>query len=263
MKLISLNTWGGRKFSPLMDFIKQHRQSTDIFCFQEIFQNDQGFETLRDGYRANLFQDLKSVLGEHNGYFAPVMKHYDFSGDDLKGRVKYDLLYGLAVFTNKEIIVDKVWDEMIYRERFAEPGDGLKNQQKNIQVIRFKASGKDYSIFNFHGIWYPGDKLDTPRRIAQSKKVKALLKKEKNRKILIGDFNLYPETESLKILEDGMVNLIKTFHIKTTRVQDLKKHGRIQYWADYALVSPEINVKKFEVPQIEISDHLPLIMEFD
>ncbi len=37
MKLITLNTNGGRVFEPLMNFIKTHSSDTDIFCFQEVF----------------------------------------------------------------------------------------------------------------------------------------------------------------------------------------------------------------------------------
>ncbi len=257
MRIISLNTWGGTKFNPLKDFIKKHKEDTDIFCFQEIFQNDRGVEATREGYRANLFEDLKDMLKNHTGHFAPIIRGYDMLGE-----VDYPLLYGLAVFIKNDIKVEKVWDEMIFGERFANPGDGLKKQQKNIQLLKVTQKEATYYILNFHGIWFPGDKLDTPNRLEQSKKVKSLLNLEKNKKILIGDFNLYPETESLKILEDGMVNLIKKFNIKTTRVQNPKKHGNIQYWADYALVSPDIEVKNFEVPNIEVSDHLPIILEF-
>jgi len=33
--------------------------------------------------------------------------------------------------------------------------------------------------------------------------------------------------------------------------------------SDYVFVSLEVKVKKFEVPNIEISDHLPLILDFE
>jgi endonuclease/exonuclease/phosphatase family metal-dependent hydrolase len=263
MKLVSLNTWGGKKFDLLAEFIKEQKESTDIFCFQEIFQNDHGIEVLKDGYRANLYKDLEDLLEGFGGYYAPVMKNHDLSGPDISGRVDYDLHFGLAAFIKKDIEVIKVWDEMIHREKFADPGEGLKNQQKNIQLIKFRKDGSEYYLLNFHGIWFPGDKLDTPERIEQSKKVKSLLDKEHGKKILIGDFNLYPETQSIKILEEEMRNLIKEFSVKTTRVQDFKKYGSIQYWADYALISPDINLLDFQVPYREISDHLPLILEFE
>ena len=36
-----------------------------------------------------------------------------------------------------------------------------------------------------------------------------------------------------------------------------------QHFADYVFVSKDVKVKKFEVPYLEISDHLPLILDFE
>jgi len=86
-------------------------------------------------------------------------------------------------------------------------------------------------------------------------------------KVIGGDFNLMPDTESVGLFEkSGYKNLIKDFDIKTTRSSlnsGKYPEGDIQYFADYAFVSPEVKVKDFKVPQVEISDHLPLILEFE
>ncbi len=36
-----------------------------------------------------------------------------------------------------------------------------------------------------------------------------------------------------------------------------------QYYADYCFATSEIDVKNFEVPYVEVSDHLPLILKFE
>ena len=43
------------------------------------------------------------------------------------------------------------------------------------------------------------------------------------------------------------------------------EHGPygFQEFADYAFVSPEIVVTSFEVPDLPISDHLPMMLEID
>ncbi|OGZ48935.1 MAG: hypothetical protein A3G60_01890 [Candidatus Ryanbacteria bacterium RIFCSPLOWO2_12_FULL_47_9c] len=41
MKLVSLNTWTGKIFEPLIEFITVHKDA-DIFCFQEIFRTPIG-----------------------------------------------------------------------------------------------------------------------------------------------------------------------------------------------------------------------------
>ena len=57
-----------------------------------------------------------------------------------------------------------------------------------------------------------------------------------------------------------MKNLIKEFSIKGTRTHHYKKTS--ERYADYILVSGGIKVKTFEVPEIIVSDHLPMILEF-
>ena len=37
MKLLTLNTWGGKVHEPLLKFIEQRAEDTDIFCLQEVF----------------------------------------------------------------------------------------------------------------------------------------------------------------------------------------------------------------------------------
>lgn len=55
--------------------------------------------------------------------------------------------------------------------------------------------------------------------------------------ILIGDLNLDPDTESIKILEKEMRNLVKKYSIQTTR-SDLYSKKEIMPLADYCFVSP-------------------------
>ena len=77
--------------------------------------------------------------------------------------------------------------------------------------------------------------------------------------ILCGDFNLRPDTESIKILEENMHNLVKDYNIQSTRTSLYPKAER---FADYILTSNEIIVQDFKVLPDEVSDHSPLWVEF-
>jgi endonuclease/exonuclease/phosphatase family metal-dependent hydrolase len=46
-------------------------------------------------------------------------------------------------------------------------------------------------------------------------------------------------------------------------VKDGKPFYGKQPFADYIFITPDIKVKNFEVPDLEISDHLPMILDFD
>ena len=97
--------------------------------------------------------------------------------------------------------------------------------------------------------------------LKQSQIIKDFLAKRREKKqIVCGDFNLLPNTESMGMLEVGMRNLIKEFNIPTTRN---KNYERAEKHADYVLISPTVGVKNFRAVDIEVSDHLPLMLEFE
>lgn len=65
------------------------------------------------------------------------------------------------------------------------------------------------------------------------------------------------------MLEKGMINLIKEYKIPTTRNKLAVRYDQIiDKFADYIIVSSGVKVLDFQVPNIEISDHLPMILEF-
>ena len=78
-------------------------------------------------------------------------------------------------------------------------------------------------------------------------------------KILCGDFNLRPDTESMKIIEDRMHNLIYLYQVNSTRTSLYKKEEK---FADYILTSPEVKTHRFAVLDHEVSDHKPLFLDF-
>lgn len=78
-------------------------------------------------------------------------------------------------------------------------------------------------------------------------------------KIVVGDFNLDPDTKSLGILERNLRNLIKEYDVPTTRST---LYTRKSKFADYVLVSPGVKIIDFHVSNVAVSDHLPMILEF-
>lgn len=129
--------------------------------------------------------------------------------------------------------------------------------------VQIQHGDTDLYICNVHGWPYPGDKKDDAHRLKQSGEIIDFFRKKRGLKIIGGDFNLLPETESVKMFtENGYRNLIEEFNIQTTRNHlAWDKYPLKQYFADYVFVSPEMKVKNFLVPALEISDHLPLILE--
>lgn len=261
MKLISLNTWGGLAFEPLVKFIEEN-EDTDIFCFQEVFHNDRAIEQLSE-IRADLLTDLKAILGNFQVFFHPVIKGYNLDGEYAR-KVNFDLEFGLAIFVKNSLTVKSVGQEEIYDDHTGILNLDFSNLPVYFQYVVLEHNGKYYTICNFHGIPKPGNKLDTPERIDQSKKILDFLSSQNGAKIVAGDFNLLPDTESIHLIERQMNNLISQYNISITRSPLSPYYGTAEFqkYADYTFVSGEVQVNSFEVPNIEVSDHLPMILDF-
>lgn len=238
---------------PLTNFIREHRSDTEIFCFQEILENDADLVEVL-GYQANLLDVLKNVLTGYDFYFYP---------DFFLTENRITVFQGSAIFVRNDIKTLSKDSRLIYRG--TDQYDPEKNHNTNVVFVEIEKDGKSLVVMSYHGIAFPGDKLDTEDRTDQSKKLVELLSSFEPPKILCGDFNLMPDTESVKIIEDyGMRNLIKEFKIKNTRgkINAEKYPDSIQDFADYTFVSENVKVKSFEVPDAEVSDHCPMILEF-
>lgn len=55
MKLITLNTWGGKQYEPLLEFLLKYSTDIDLFCFQEVFPNSAEPRPSLGKVRSNLF----------------------------------------------------------------------------------------------------------------------------------------------------------------------------------------------------------------
>lgn len=243
-------------FEPLMDFVKKSAENTDIFCFQEILSSPTGMKESR-GARANIFEELASAMPDFQSYLSPEQRNFDLSG-----RVNSGIIFGQATFVRKTIKAESSGTVFVFGEENG--GHNMETLPASFQYLRLRKDGRKLIICNFHGMAYPGDKLDNEYRLEQSRKIKDFLERERGAKILCGDFNLLPETQSIKMLEENMINLIKKFGIKRTRSHLSPFYGKsgFQPFADYAFVSPDVNVINFNVPDVDVSDHLPLVLEF-
>lgn len=253
MKLITLNTWGGKLLTPLLKYIEESKD-VDIFCFQEMYSSPEKKKMGRD-MQSNLFEEIFNILPQHKEYFAPHLKGYD-----LEGKVDFALCSGLAIFIKKSIQVKDTGSIWLYREGYDLIDNDNRTVPRNLQYVRFVDNNQDYLVGHFHGIWYPKTKVDNEERIEQSKSINQFFNAHSGKKILCGDFNLLPATESMKILEEGKRNLIKDFHIETTRNE---YYQRGEKHADYVLISPDVKVIDFTVIKTLVSDHYPLLFEYN
>lgn len=269
MRLLTLNAMGGTVFAPLLEFLRKEAPTTDIFCFQEMLHSTSRVKENR-GARMNLYDELAVMLPEFQKFFAAEQEGYD-----LEGPVDFAVTMGQATFVKKSIRVLSTEEVFVYRERNG--ATDIKTIPANVLVTRIMRGAKEFSIMNLHGLAHPPADLaklektphflghrDIPDRLAQSEKILRFMEKEWEAKILCGDFNLRPDTQSFAMLARDMRNLVEEFKTERTRSRLSKHFGKEDFdpIVDYILTSPDVAVERFEALDLNISDHLPLVLEF-
>lgn len=241
MKLITLNIWGGQIKEPLIKFIASH-QDVDFFCLQEVYHRAPNKISADDNpVCLDILDKLAEVVPHHRLFFRPVVNN----------------VFGLAMLVKNSIeIINE--GEVIIHENPDYSGSG-PTHPRNLQWLECKFHGKPYYILNIHCLWNGAGKGDSEDRIVQSQRIKNFVNTLHKPKILCGDFNLRPETESLKLIEENMNNLVKSYHVQSTRTSFYPKAER---FADYILSSVEIAVNDFKVLSDEVSDHAALFLDF-
>ena len=261
MKLISFNI--GIKIDnskKIGDFVKN--QNPDIVAFQEIIRHFN--ESVFDMYRSQ--QDIKNIIGKNLPYsfFGPqwitdAMRkngkmHRDFNGFVEQGNEiisKFPILSATNEFYHKHYSLELEWGNF-----------QTEDHPRCVQIVELDVNGKNLQILNLHGL-YSRDKQDSERAINQCKYVIEAAKRKNIPTIIAGDFNLFPNTKSIEILNKEFKNLINEYHIQSTRPDFNDGTDEGNNVVDYIFVNDKIKVNNFEIINTNISDHLPLILDFD
>lgn len=258
MKIVSLNTASGSQGQILLDYILSLAEQTEIFCLQEIFSAAPGTPEVDHGSRMHFLKELQEILPNYFCFYSEKSR-----GFGMQGPLAWPVTLGTALFIRNNV---KVLDCNSYS--FFNVTDVPETNPVEgsviLQVATVQGSAGPLRIMNFHGMSRPGSKVDSEKRIVQSKMIVEHIVSETTPVVVCGDFNLLPETQSVAMLEKHVKNLIKDFSITSTRNEvSWAKFSTKQYFADYVFVSPNISVKSFEVPYNEVSDHLPMLLDIN
>jgi len=228
---------------PLLDFLAEHAD-VDVFCLQEVYSKAEGKAVPHPelDMKLDLFERIEERLKDtHTGYFRPAYKDF----------------YGQAMLVKHGVPVEEEGDAFIF---FNEAPEVRGRHSRNLQYIRTRVNDSPVVIANVHGLWNGVGKSDTAERLEQGRRIHDFVKNRSEQTIVIGDFNLDPDTQSLAIAGEGMRNLIAEFGITSTRTSFYKKEGKM---ANYAFVSSGIRVRDFKVLPDEVSDHAALCLEVE
>ena len=122
-------------------------------------------------------------------------------------------------------------------------------------------NGKDIQVITVHGIWTK-DKMGDERTLNQ---IESILEEVRYDIpcIVTGDFNLLPKSESIKNISQKLTNLIEKYDIKSTRPSFDDGLDKGDIVCDYIFVNDKVKINDFKVINTNVSDHLPIVLDFD
>jgi len=264
MKLISLNVALFEKNNAkLGDFLKFQR--ADFLSLQEVTKRIDD-TTDQDLISKDIIDITSPELTQ--SFFAPVWVLSKFEKTNFHGK-KHFLIdlggkaeFGNYVKTKFEIVRGQ---NIFIQNHFTYVTDWSKWPDEDcraVQVVDLDLNGKKLRLLNYHGIWSK-DKKGNDKTKTACEAIKAVALETTYPVIITGDFNLFPDTESISVFQPELRNLANEFNIKTTRRFTNELSGKSRNVVDYIFVSKGVKVNNFQVLNNNVSDHLPLVFDFE
>lgn len=195
------------------------------------------------------FDELRKVLPHEHSVFAPAYR------DERCQNVEI----GQAVFSKFPIQSNEaIWFDVPF-ERPAGSYEGTGEfTPRSLQHCTIRAKSTVIDVFNIHGIWGNRDGDDNPRRFAMIDTTLQAMN-GKQLAILAGDFNLKNTTQAVAKLRTKLHDVFGNELTSTYNMQQKTDPGYATVICDMMFVTPEIKVLEKRCPQVNVSDHLPLV----
>lgn len=241
-KLACLNLWyGGRLFDEIVLWLRQERP--DIVAMQEVYRSDD--KSLEKRYRS--LEELSRILDLPHYSFAPAFRDLRFEVAEM----------GNGVLSKFPVKADgTVFYDVPYDDNFMENED-FTYVPRNLQHVSVKVGDEVVNVFNTQGIWgLDGD--DNERRLKMAETIVEEIG-DKEKVVLAGDLNVKEGTKTVGIIEERLNNIFKGELKSSFNMKQKNDPGFATVVVDMIFVSRGINVVKHYMPEVSVSDHMPLV----
>lgn len=251
LKVIQVNIYKGRYLDSLIDFLK--KENPDFVTMQEVTTG--GF-SLSGVEKADVFRELLHEL-----------KMFGVFHGDLKLKEEKDSKFGNAVFSKHRIIKSKVLTLKTFRpvtndELNGKSGEVREKIDRHLLDAEVNFRDKDIHIMSWHGAW-TAPPHDTPETKKQAELVYRYIMNVDEPFILGGDLNAILGSKTVDLISSASNNLMLKCNVSMTTNPDVHKIAPRGFLIDYLFTSSEFKFKSIEVPQITVSDHLPVVAELE
>lgn len=239
---MSLNVWQGRLERVLLKHLE--KLDIDFACMQEAIDYDS-----QSGGLVTSYKKIGNSLGLSHQFFSPLMSM------QLGNKTVH---FGNVTYTNVPLeISETVFTRGKYKTDFDFDVDDYN--VRAFQHTQIEKGGTKLHILNHHGHHIDAHKLGDEETYRQVKQISDYIKMLDGAVILCGDFNLAPESESIKLLDSHLRNLPVEYALQTTR-SNLTYKKEV---CDYIFANDKVQVNSFTMDETIISDHNALILDFD
>lgn len=251
LKIVSLNVWnGGRLFPAMRDFLLA--QQADIYFLQEVY-NGQG-EGIAERFRTASV--LQQVFPKHQAFFAPVyIDTRAVEGEIEEGNL---ILSRWPIRERENIFIDVPLGKFD-QDRTTD----FSHFPSPLQRAVIEVEGKSVTLMNIHGPVNLDGTADTPRRLHLRDHI---LERVTEYSIVGGDFNMQPATQTIAGIETKLRAALPHDRGTSFNVarKDLERFpGYATAVVDMLFVSEAMRVVKAEMPQVDVSDHFPMVVEVE
>lgn len=251
IKFLTINIWfGGKVWDNLVSYI--HDTKPDILAIQEVY----------DGHDPSLEKRFRTIE-EFKKEFVDILPYYAF-GATVQD-VDVNVPWGNAVFLKFPIKNSKtIFFDLPFAGFSFITGTDPRLVPEGMLEAEIDVNGEKLFVYSWHGVWDTHGR-DTEKRMLMSDIIVESIKDKKNI-ILAGDTNTDPDTNAIQNIQDktGVVSVFgnslqSTFNMK----QKENPENYVNSPVDMVFVSPEFEIVSKEMPEVDVSDHYPLLVELE
>ncbi len=251
-KIIQVNIFKGKYLDALVEFINDEKP--DFVTMQEVTTNRFNFYKDQNISLFQLLCEKLNMYGEYHGDLKLI-------GDETS-------LFGNAVFSKypileKHVVTLKSFRPVSLDELDSDQSSVRELIDRHVLDVRVDVEGFGMHVLSWHGAWTapPHDNEETFR---QANIVYGHLKNIDPPLILCGDLNSTIDSKTVRLISSVTQNFMENLPAETvttnTKVHKIAPRG---YLIDYIFASRDFKLINLRIPQITVSDHLPVIAEVE
>jgi len=245
MKIVQLNIWQGRFIDQVTTFLKQ--EQPDIICLQEVYSSRLTNPLMP--FFAGL-ERIQAMFPDYHVFFSPTHQMKVLGEPVAMGNAIFSRL---PLSNTETIFINGQFHE------FAADSE-LQPNTRNLQRAQVELpNGKQLTVINHHGYWEP-NAIGSEITVQKMQLVADVVESSPKPVVFTGDLNISYVSPAMKPLQI----LLNDLTLQHQTITTLSQFGKVKdVPCDHICISDGIIEESFTVKDNLVSDHLPLVLEFD